>query len=50
MLSLVIIRKAYPPNYSGIISQTVGFSLVVLPFRSPDKAKPVRVEADPPDF
>jgi hypothetical protein len=46
MLSLVIIRKAYPPNYSGIISQTVG----LLPFRSPDKAKPVRVEADPPDF
>jgi len=27
-----------------------GFSLILLPLRSPDKAEPVRVEADPSDF
>src|SRR3984893_8398882 len=28
----------------------VGFSLILLPFRSPDKAKQGRLEADPSDF
>src|ERR1700730_19146286 len=28
----------------------VGFSLILLPFRSPDKAEPGRLEADPSDF
>jgi hypothetical protein len=30
--------------------QTAGFTRSVLPFRSPDKAKAARSEADPPDF
>jgi hypothetical protein len=28
----------------------VGFSLILLPFRSPDKAEPGRLEAEPSDF
>src|ERR1700730_941334 len=39
----------YPPDYSGIIPLPAGFTLTV-PFRSPGKAKPVRLESDPPDF
>jgi hypothetical protein len=30
--------------------QTAGFTRSVLPFRSPDKAKAARPEADPPDY
>jgi hypothetical protein len=43
------IHKIFLLNYPGIF-QTAGFNLTVLPFRSPDKAKPGRLEANPPDF
>ncbi len=42
---LLLLTKTYLLNYSGIIFQTAGFSLIVPPFRSPDKAKLVRLEA-----
>src|ERR1700730_7608132 len=34
----------------GIPQIAASFSLILLPFRSPDKAEPVRLEADPSDF
>jgi hypothetical protein len=39
-VAIVAIHVTFLPTYSGIISQAAGFCLIVLPSRSPDKAKP----------
>jgi hypothetical protein len=40
-VAIVAIHVTFLRTYSGIISQAAGFCLIVLPSRSPDKAKPV---------
>jgi hypothetical protein len=46
----MIIKTWYKTQLTDIPQIAVGFTLILLPFLSPDKAKPVRLEADPSDF
>jgi hypothetical protein len=45
-VTIVAIHIIFLPTYPSIIPQTARFALIVLPLRSPDKAKPVRLEGD----
>jgi hypothetical protein len=47
-LPLLLLYIKYPPPI--ILAITAKFDCIIHAFRSPDKAKQIRLEANPPDF